>query len=344
MTNVNESTELATTTEDTALAVRTRAEALAANPQLAAQTSALEVLKQKAVILLESHLLPESIKTWQVAAAIMMRAEELEVDYWVGLIHLNAIKGAPQPDGQLCMALIQRSELLERYEILETTDEICSIRMKRRGQPAFDVICTMKEYEKVMGPDGRRQPKTHLFWYTYKQGARRLFSDVLNNMQPKRTMRRVIVEDDLQADLPNDDVYVIEEGEDQPTATLPLSVAPSAVNVSSASANEDADSVDKGVLMVAQAYERFELGGEYPPLGSLDMRSLQERALRSGLADNEFHFANLLKQMLADGTIREGATSDKVLDAMRKHKAEKEFSAREDERAFSMGMTGSVEP
>lgn len=320
MTNQTEDT---TISEDTALAVRTREEALAANPQLAAQTSAMEVLKQKAKLLVETGLLPDSIKTWQVAAAIMMRAEELEVHYWVGLIHLNAIKGAPQPDGQLCMALIQRSELLELYQILETTDEICSIRMKRRGQPAFDVTCTMKEYEKVMGPDGRRQPKTHLFWYTYKQGARRLFSDVLNNMQPKPQARRVIVDSDVPVDLPDDNEYLLEEGEDRPTATLPLSVAPSAVNASSASANGDADSDDSGGLDIEQVYQRFELG--IASLGSLDMKSLQERALRSGVADNEFHFANLLKQMLADGTIREGATSDKVLDAMRKHKAEKEM-------------------
>jgi len=313
-----------TANEETALAVRSKTDALAANPQLAAQTSAIEVLKQKAMILIDSGLLPDSIKKWQQAAAIMMRAEELDVDYWTGLMHLPAIKGMPQPDGQLCMALIQRSGLMERYEILQTTDQICSIRMKRVGQPAFDVTCTYEEYAKVGGPDKAKQPKTHLFWYTYKQGARRLFSDVLNNMQPKSSGRRFIIEDDLPADLPDDDVFIIEEGEDKPTATLPLSPAQTAPNASAEPA-VNAVSGEGGTLAVGQVYERFE-APETPTVGSLDMVSLQSRALRAGLADNEFHFANLLKQLLADGTIREGTTADKVLDAMRKHKAEKELT------------------
>lgn len=305
------------TSEDTGLIIRDRAEALASNPQLAAQNSAFEVMKQRALILLNSGLLPDSIKKWQQAAAIMMRAEELDVDYWTGLMHLNAIKGAPQPDGQLCMALIQRSELMERYEILETTDQRCVIRMKRYGQPAFDVTCTFQEYEKVAGPDGRRQAKTHLFWYTYKQGARRLFSDVLNNMQPKSQARRVIIGDDLPDDLPDDGVYVIEEGEGQPTATVPLSAAPSVGNDGSAN------------------------GASANPV-VLDMQALQALALSEGVADNEFHFANLLKQLLADGTITETSTAERVAEAMRGHKAEKEQREQEQDAPIEFEAIGSL--
>lgn len=329
-----------TTSEDTTLAVRSKTDALAANPQLAAQTSAIEVLKQKAMILIDSGLLPDSIKKWQQAAAIMMRAEELDVDYWTGLMHLPAIKGMPQPDGQLCMALILRSELMERFEILATTDQICTLRMKRVGQPAFDVTCTFQEYEKVAGPDSRRQPKTHLFWYTYKQGARRLFSDVLNNMQPKQKTRRVIIQDDLPSDLPDDDVYVIEEGEEAPMATLPLSAAPSASGAPIVSA----DSGESGTLAIGQVYERFE-APESPALGSLDMKALQDRALHAGLADNEFHFGNLLKQLLADGTICEGATGDNILAAMSKHKADKEaVHEGEFDEAFPLSESVPQEP
>lgn len=301
-----------TMSEDTTLAVRTRAEIMAENPQLAAQTLAMEVLQQRAKILIQSELLPDTVNTWQKAAAIIMRAETLEVDYWTGLMHLNAIKGAPQPDGQLCMAMIERSELMEDYAIIETTDQTCSLRMKRVGRPAFVVTCTMDEYRPLAGPDAKRQPKTHLFWYTYKQGARRLFSDVLNNMQPKNAAKfsRIIVDDDLRTDLAADMVYVIEEGEDKPaTATVPLSAATNGSGSPSATAEN-----------VASAET-------IPELGSLDMYSLQQRALNTHLVENEFHFANLLKQFLNDGTIREGTTADKVLDAMRKHKAEKDFDA-----------------
>ena len=316
-----------TTQDNATLMVRERNEALAANPGLAEQISAIEILKQRAAILLASGLLPDSIKNWQQATAIMMRAEELDVDYWTGLMHLNAIKGAPQPDGQLCMALILRSELMEDYQIIETTDTVCTIRMKRVGQPAFIVSCTFQEYERLAGPDARRQPKTHLFWYTYKQGARRLFSDVLNNMNPKAPRReRIIVDDDLPGGLPEDRVFINEEGEDKPTATLPLSPTPTEPSEPAPDKSEVADSVEADGLSVGQVYENFAAGVDEQQIGGLDLNSLQKRALRAKVVDNEFHFQNLLKQMLADGVIREGTTADKILDAMRKHKAEKELA------------------
>lgn len=306
---------------ETALAVRTRDEALAANPALRNQTDALEVLKQKALILLDSGMLPESIKRWQQAAAIMMRAEELDVDYWTGLMHLFAVKGAPQPDGQLMLALVQRSGLLERYEILVTTEEVCAVRLKRVGQPAFEFSCTYAEYAKVAQSGAEKQKRTHLRWYTLKAGLRALFSDVLNNMQ-RTGGQRVIVETDLHADLPNDDVYINEEAEEgeEVTPSAPLSLSPSA-EPDSSSADDDSDDAVLRKLADLSAGETPDI----PPVGALNMNSLYERAFNGKLVKNEWHFGNLLNLLMRDNAIHERMTADQVLDAMKAHKAEKEM-------------------
>lgn len=308
------------TNTETALAVRKRDEALAANPALAAQFNALEVLKQKAQLLMESGLLPESIKKWQAAAAIMMRADELEVDYWTGLTHLYAVKGAPQPDGQLSLALVQRSGLMQVYQIVESTDEACTIRLKRVGQPVFDFTCTYTEYSQVSQAGGK-QKRTHLRWYTIHAGLRALFSDVLNNMQRERG-QRVIVETDLLTDVPDDDVYVNEEAEEgeEVAPTAPLSLSPT-VEPAASSADDASDDDILRRLAELGAGETADI----PPVGALDMTALYKRALSGRLVRNEWHFGNLLTLLMREGAITERMTADGVLDAMKTHKAQKEM-------------------
>lgn len=322
--------------EETALAVRKRDEALAANPALRAEFNSIEVLRQKAAILVDSGFLPEVIKNWQQAAAIMMRAEELDIEYWTALQHINVIKGNPQPDGQLTLALMQRSGLLELYQVVESTEERCTIRFKRRGQPAFDLTCTLQEYEKVAGPDGKRQPRTHLFWYTAKKGGRMFFSDVLNNMHRKRG-QQVIVENDLPTDVPDDDVYVVEEGDFREGEAVRPS-APLSLSLSGSSASADDDSDDALLqklagLTATTAGDERNVGAELaeiPSVGALNMNSLYERALSGKLVKNEFHFGNLLTLLMREGSIRDAMTADQVLDAMKRHKAAKELRGETD--------------
>ena len=172
------------------------------------------LMERKAQMLIASRFLPEAIDTPAKAIAIMLYGQELNIPDWTALKHINVIQGAPQADGQLTLALINRSGLLERFVIKQSDTQACTVIMKRRGQPEFEATCTIKEvsglvyYDKDKKPhpltekyNWKQQPKTMLFWFTVKQIGRRLFSDVLNGMAGRKDGDLVV----------QDDVYVTDE-------------------------------------------------------------------------------------------------------------------------------------
>lgn len=162
------------------------------------QTNEIEMIRTKADILIKSGFLPEAIKTPEQAIAIIFYGRELNVPDWTALKHISVVKGTPQTDGQLTLALIQRSGLLEKFVIERSDTKECRLLMKRKGQEPYTVTCTFDEAGQLRTSefkDGKntsisltekynwkQQPKTMLFYFTVKQGARRLFSDVLNGM------------------------------------------------------------------------------------------------------------------------------------------------------------------
>lgn len=157
----------------------------------------IAAIKSKAEILIKSGFLPEAIKTPEQALAIIFYGRELNIPDWTALKHISVVKGTPQADGQLTLALIQRSGLLEKFVIERSDNHECKLVMKRRGQPELAVHCTFDEAGQLKAVENgktisltekynwRQQPKTMLFYFTAKQGARRLFSDVLNGMAGK---------------------------------------------------------------------------------------------------------------------------------------------------------------
>jgi hypothetical protein len=158
------------------------------------QTNEIAAIKEKAEILIKSGFLPDAIKTPEQALAIIFYGRELGIPDWTALKHISVVKGTPQADGQLTLALIQRSGLLEKFVILRSDDRECKLLMKRAGQPELEVSCTLDEASQLKTSENgktisltekynwRQQPKTMLFYFTAKQGGRRLFSDVLNGM------------------------------------------------------------------------------------------------------------------------------------------------------------------
>ena len=166
------------------------------------QADEIAMIRQKAEILITSGFLPEAIKTPEQAIAIIFYGRELNVPDWAALKHISVVKGTPQVDGQLAIALVQRSGLLEKFIIEKSDVRECRLTMQRRGQPPFTVHCTFDEAGQLKTSESRdgknttisltekynwkQQPKTMLFYFTFKQGARRLFSDVLNGMAGNR--------------------------------------------------------------------------------------------------------------------------------------------------------------
>jgi hypothetical protein len=328
-----------TTSADKTIVKREFARADLSSPMAVAQATDLSVMCQRAEILVQSHLLPQQIDSWQKAVAIMLRGKELGISDWTALQHISVVNGNPQPDGQLCLALIQRSGLLRHYEIVESTEERCTIRMKRVNQPMFDVTCTIGEATRLglTGKDNwKKQPKSMLFWYTLKQGARRLFSDVLNGMAGNKGGDVVVVDDETyDAEFTVDEEANYREGEPS-AAPSPLSVSTSDENAESSAANAASDEPVVGANNVQIVDDPSELTvwpndqprpTDMPQVGALNMNSLQERAINGGYADNPFHFANLLRKLMDGKEVHERMTADQVLDVMRKHKAAKEFAS-----------------
>lgn len=293
ISTVTESNESARAAVNSALAV--------------AQSTDLAMIRQKASLLVESGFLPRQIETWQQAAVIILRGRELNIPDWTALQHISVVNGNPQPDAQLMLALVQRSGLLEQFVIVQSDTKVCKLRIKRKRYDWVEHGCTIEEAAEMktkekdnwipltQSSQWRVQPKTKLFYFTVKQVFRRLFSDVLNGMAGS-------LEGDLQIDDVAMDAEFVELEGDEPTP-VPLSVSPSAAS------DKDGDGSDKSAAQI----------------GSLDMLSLYNRAKNAQLVENEWHFNNTVKLLLREKRITERASADAVLDAIRAHKAEKEF-------------------
>lgn len=63
-----------------------------------------------------------------------------------------------------------------------------------------------------------------------------------------------------------------------------------------------------------------------PVLGSLDMKALGKLAQDEGLVKGRNHFSNLIDLLYREGSIRAASKQDAVMDAIRKHYAEKDLA------------------
>ena len=181
-------------TENLAIVPQSAPRAEITSPQAQAQSNELAMIKQKVAVLLDSGFLPDTIKTWQQGVAIVLYGHELNVPDWMALKHISVIHGAPSIDGQLALAMMERSGLMEEFVVTKSDTETCTLHIKRKGRTAFDLTCTRveastmktKEKEQVISLTDKyswkQQPKTMLFYFTVKQAGRRAFSDVLNGM------------------------------------------------------------------------------------------------------------------------------------------------------------------
>lgn len=139
------------------------------------------VMVQQAEMLVKSGFLPRDINTPQKAIAIMMLGRELGLQPWQALSTINVIQGKPAASPQLMLALIQRSGQLEDMKV-DSTNESCTVTMKRKGQTAHTETFTKKDAEnqQLWGkPNWTKQPKVMLRWRAVAGCARIVFSDII---------------------------------------------------------------------------------------------------------------------------------------------------------------------
>ena len=137
--------------------------------------------------LLDSGFLPKAIKTAPQAVAIILKGRELGLGEMQSLCSINVIEGKTSLSAELMMSLARaRGGVVA--EIIESTDERCSIKFTRPGQKPHTATFTMEDANKLglpqRGDDPKknnyvRQPAVMLQWRCVSKGLRFYASDVL---------------------------------------------------------------------------------------------------------------------------------------------------------------------
>lgn len=146
----------------------------------------------RTVIGARGHAVPENIDTPAKAAAIMLAGFELGVRPMTALRHVMVIKGKTEPDAQLMLGILQARESDARIEIVELTDEKCTMRIlrPRRGINA-EYTYTLKDAERAGLTRPSRSgepsnwtkfPKDMLRWAVTKRLCRAYAPDIINSI------------------------------------------------------------------------------------------------------------------------------------------------------------------
>lgn len=161
----------------------TETQALVHPSQIASANEALvksfPVMLQLGKTLLDSGFLPQSIKSPAQALAIILRGQELSMGPMEALCTLQVIQGKVviPPEVMLRQAR-QKGGVIA--EVLDSTEESCSIKFTRPGQPAHTETFTIEDARRLGIADKdnyRKQPRVMLRWRCIGAGLRFYASD-----------------------------------------------------------------------------------------------------------------------------------------------------------------------
>lgn len=156
------------------------------------------IMRWEAKNLVDSGLLPESVKTEQQAIAIIMMGRELNLPPWQAINGINVIKGKPTVSPQLMVALVNRSGALENM-VVDSQEEYCTVTMKRVGRTEHSETFTLKDAQKLNltgKHNWRAQPKTMLKWRAIAACARVVFPDVICGIYTTEEINPDVLVDD----------------------------------------------------------------------------------------------------------------------------------------------------
>ena len=96
-----------------------------------------------------SGLSPDSVDTPEDAMVIMMTGAELGLTTMQALRTIHVVKGKPMLSADLLLALAQQSPLCEKFEIIEWTDQKCTMSTTRVGHDPQDFTFTIADAKKA---------------------------------------------------------------------------------------------------------------------------------------------------------------------------------------------------
>jgi hypothetical protein len=272
-----------------------------------------QILIEQADILHRSGFLPKEVKTKEQAAAIILKGREIGVPPMAALAGISVIMGTPTISPQLMLSLIYSCNAFERFDIIESTEECCTVLMKRKGLPAHRETFSIEDARRLKSrEDGktvsladkynwRQQPKVMLRWRAISACARLVFPDVLDGLY---------THEEKGAD--------VDESGEITRATLeatPLSIAPVVPmrEIEAGDGSDETGAVDprdttqteeaRRAAYIAEIEARFDLVG-----GSRDLLDKMVRK-RFAIASLAFCSLDQLEQVL-QGLEREQAKAD----------------------------------
>lgn len=156
------------------------------NNELAIRTPMQDTIAQ-AEWFVKSSFMPKHLDTVHKVYAVITLGQELGLQPWAALNNIYVIGGKPSINANLMLSLIQRSGLLDRFEV-KTTDAQATVTMGRRGVGSYASTFTLEDAKRANLTTGTNSR----MWQTYPKAmlkaraiadcARTLFADVLLGM------------------------------------------------------------------------------------------------------------------------------------------------------------------
>lgn len=113
-----------------------------------AEPGRIAAMRQFSATLVESGMVPQHVRTWQQAFALLVASDSLGIHPWTGLTKCYVVHGKVGCESTLLLAMIQRTGLLEEFE-LDGDDKVARCRMKRKGHSAIARQITIADAEKA---------------------------------------------------------------------------------------------------------------------------------------------------------------------------------------------------
>jgi hypothetical protein len=143
----------------------------------------LNQIQKLSAVLTQSGFLPSSIKTWQQAAAIMIKGRELGVPPMQAFAQISVINGKPALGAELMLSRIYARYPQAHIQIIKREADGCHIRARRSDKLSYaDFKFELEDAKRagLLGKDSwQKYPKSMYYWRAVGDMARSLWPECL---------------------------------------------------------------------------------------------------------------------------------------------------------------------
>lgn len=138
------------------------------------------LLRNQAMALLQSRLLPKSVDTAEKVIVIILKGRELGIPPMQALEHIHVINGKPCMSAELMLSQILKKVPQTKLKFVERSDSMCKIEVTRPGMDPNTFQWTIEDASKagLLRKDSwRTYPRAMLHARVISEMARSLFPD-----------------------------------------------------------------------------------------------------------------------------------------------------------------------